>query len=345
MPPEAAPPGVSAKPPAVALPLADLDVDYAWNTRSQPNVVLFASETDPDSTGLEGLVRSVLEHGQDTPVDVRPTAPPFYKVTPKPYSLVAGFRRVTALQQIFAHPEIVAAAKAAGRTAIPKLPDGHVWAYVHPPLSELDAFSLNVRENTNREGLTPPDVLALVTRALQVHKLSIPQTAILLGKTHQAIRGYDKVSKLPPRVLAHWRNGGEFDGIKTAKRVALTDMVDLAASPPEGHLDGYAALLQSKAKKIDSSAFLEKAKRRAATMGALLAHLQTAGLITVGPRDGWIRYMDLLLGSGKRELRWRDANELAKRAEAAFAHALAHPVAARAELQALDEPGAGEDDA
>src|SRR5208337_1969927 len=83
------------------IPLSDIDVDYEWNSRSPANTTVDATpETDEESTGLGGLVANILKNGQKEAVDIRPTAPPFYRPTTKPWSLVAGFRRTTAIVNI-----------------------------------------------------------------------------------------------------------------------------------------------------------------------------------------------------------------------------------------------------
>jgi hypothetical protein len=317
--------------------ISDIDVDYAWNSRSAANVALMTiSETDHESTGLEGLMANILAHGQDTAVDVRSTAPPFYKSTMKRYSLVAGFRRVTAIATLNANSELAEEAAKAGRSIIQGVPNGMIRATIHDEMTERQAFMLNARENTNRDGLTPPDVYGLIVKCMTLHGMSVNDTAVALGKSGSAIRQYAAMMKLPPKLITHWRSGGDFEGIRSVKRVGVQELFDLAREPPERQIDLYKRLIQKQEKVVDSSAWLEKGKQRAVAIGATLAKLEKGGMISVN-NPTWLNHINVLIGTAKRELRWKDANMLSQLAKASFERELAKPMAAAIELEEESE--------
>jgi hypothetical protein len=316
------------------IPLCEIFVDLDWNTRSRANTTtVAASETDPESAGLEGLALNILRTGQSTPVDVRATTPPFYAQTSLPYALVCGFRRVTALEKLFASEQFRSEAAAAGRTIVPGLPDGCVLAVNHGPLSEKDAFLLNAKENGNREGLTAPDTAMMVKRGIEDHKLSIGDLALQLGKTPASIAAYVKVTALPPEILNHWVRGGEFEG-KTGKRVGIGDMIAIAKLKlPEDQLKGYRRALETQEAREATSAWEVRAKQRAAASGALLAKLEKHGFVAVLGRDWAGRAIWDLAGLGKRNASADQFIEFANAAQAAYER----------EMQKTDRPQHGHD--
>jgi hypothetical protein len=300
------------------IPISDIDADYDWNSRSPQNTFLSCvSETDSESSGLEGLIRNIMTRGQDTPVDIRPTTPPFYKLTNKPWSLVAGFRRFTAVSAINSNEELIKEAGTKGHTLIPNLPDGTIRATLLPHMTEREAFLRNASENTNRDQLSPPDIFRVVHKGITDHKMSQADLALALGKLPTSIANYVRMTKLENRVISHWLNGGEFDGVQNGKRVAVNELFELSRQPPEEHVEGYKRLLLQQAKIANSSAWLEKARGRATAVGTMLAKLQKRGFLSVHT-PAWISEIDVLVRVGKRDLRFPDARDLAARAEAAY---------------------------
>jgi ParB-like chromosome segregation protein Spo0J len=317
----------------VNVPIESIDVDLDWNSRSEANVNLMSvSESDEESSGLEGLMKALLAHGQDTPVDLRLTSHSFYKSTTKPYSLVAGFRRFTAISLINNNDELKKALPPGG-TLIPRLPDGMIRATIRGHMSEREAFGLNARENAVRESLTPPETLGVVQRALVSYKMNVHEISALLGKSISSIRDYERVSRLPSKVIAHWKGAGEFEGIQSAKRVGWGTIVEIAKLPSDEQVAAYRAALQSQVKKIDSSVWLDKARHRAVAVGSLLAKLQKRGFATVTPGKDWLGQVDTMVRVGRRELKWKDAKTLAEAAEGAFQRELAKPLEQKAEAE------------
>lgn len=307
--------------------LSDIDADYAWNSRSPANTFLSTvSETDQESSGLEGLTRNILSRGQDTPVDLRPTAPPFYKMTGKQWSLVAGFRRFTAVSAINGNEELVRVAGIEGRTLIPGLQDGFIRATLLPHMTEREAFLRNASENSNRDQLSPPDIFRMVQKGISELEMSTSDLALALGKLPTSIANYARLGKLDITILAHWLHGGEFQGVQNSKRVGVADLFELSRQEPIEHIEGYKRLLLQQSAIANSSAWLEKARGRATAMGTLLAKLHKRGFLSVHT-PAWIGDVDIMVRIGKRDLKMSDARDLAYRAEAAYKKEMLKPPA------------------
>lgn len=320
-----------------SIPLSEIDIDLDWNSRSPANVTLFAlSETDEESSGLDGLIANLLKNGQSTPVDIRPTVPPFYKRTQVPYSLVTGFRRCTALQAVYADEGLKLEAAKQQRSIVPLLSDGHVLAIVHPCLSEREAYLLNARENSNRESLTPPDTAMMVKRGVEQFDFTIHDLSVQLGKTPQVVALYAKVAALPPPVLSHWQKGGEFEGVQSSRRVAFAEMVEIAKRDPLEHIDAYRKALIHGVSKQSTSAWFQRARGRAGHVGSMLAKLQKNGFLTVQERN-WVGNLDILAGMGKRGLKFEDIRAIAEVAQASYEREMKRPMAVREPIQLDDD--------
>jgi hypothetical protein len=312
--------------PERIVPLSDLDVDPEWNSRIPANVRAWqSSEADEESSGLEGLVRSLLQDGQRAAVDVRTTEPPYYRITDRKYGLLAGFRRVEALSRIYADPKLQEQYGVSGHDVgkagpVPGLPWGCVLIRDHGQLSEKDALLVNAGENGNREGLTPPETLTLIARLTKQHGASPAEVAIRMGKNPVAVGQYLKLLKLPEKVLHHWGAGGKFDGVQSYKRVTMLDLLDLAKKPAEKHIDGYKELLVQQAPKVDGGAFIERARERAVAVGGMLAKLDKAGFLTLlGRSDGdWMLNVPVLVRTGAKKLGYAELHDLSQRAKKAY---------------------------
>lgn len=308
------------------IPISDIDADYTWNSRSPANTFSsIISETDSESSGLEGLTRNILSRGQDTPVDLRPTSPPFYKMCLKPWSLVAGFRRFTAVSLINQNKELIEECTKNGHLLIPGLADGHIRATLLPHMTEKEAFLRNASENSNRDQLSPPDIFRLVKKGTEELEMSPADLAVALGKLPTSIANYARLTKLDSSILNHWLHGGEFEGVQNGKRVAVADMFELARKQ-DGYTEGYKRLLLLQSQIANSSAWLEKARGRATAMGTLLAKLHKRGFLSVHT-PAWIGDVDIMVRIGKRDLKMSDARDLAYRAEAAYKKEMLKPAA------------------
>jgi ParB/RepB/Spo0J family partition protein len=175
----------------IQLPLGEISVDYSWNARSKRDVtaaqsdgVLNAEENMKEGGGFEGLCTSILANGQDSPIVVRKVG------MGVPYELVCGFRRYTAVLKLNEK-----------KLVIPGLKAGCIMAMVRE-LSPLDARLLNLRENTDRSNLTPPD---LVWGILQLRGMKVLQIAKALNVSESYIYKLVKIADLPLPIVNHWR--------------------------------------------------------------------------------------------------------------------------------------------
>ena len=275
-----------------AIPLSDIDIDLDWNSRSPANVTSFgASDTDEESAGLEGLMSNLRELGQTTAVDVRPTNDKgFYKFgkTDKPWSLVTGFRRCTALANLYSDNKI-AEADSEHRTIVPGLPNGYVNAVLYGPMCEVDAFWLNAHENVHHTPLSPYDCVLQVKKAVEVFETPIAKLSVKLGKTTASIARYVRISKLPYEILNHWRTGDtDFEGIRSRRAIPLEEMDELSKLEEHEWKPGYRTLLLSKeikrtagARSPSEKSAIDYALDRATAAGKMLGRLQQNGFLVV----------------------------------------------------------------
>jgi hypothetical protein len=329
---------------AYQIAISDIDVDYEWNSRSPADVQsLHSSEADNESRGLEGLKEDILLNGQTTPVEVRSTGTyqngngevKFYKDTNKPYSLISGFRRVTALQSLYDDKKLESEALSQQRSIVKGVSNGHVIAKIYEPMSELNAYKLNAKENVHHEPLSATDRVLQVKKGLEVLKLGINDLAIMLNKSPVSIARYVRISKLPMSILSHWQRGGsDFEGVKSTVKVSLEEMDELSKTPEETWLDGYRGLLLNAGKlKVSAGTtpsnqnWFEKSKYRAQHMGTMLAKLYENGFV-LGPTIPPIMWRDniaTLIRSGNTAISPPDIRALAEAAEASFKRMLGDP--------------------
>lgn len=188
-------------------PVDDIFVDYEWNGRSYSNVMSQESDGAQDTTargehqslglGLAGLEKTLEMRGQDTPCVFRPV----HGVslgghrTPLQLELVCGFRRITAIKNLYKRG-----------VEIPGLPKGALFGIVRE-LTPVEACILNGRENTDRQGLSTTDMLRVVTR-LSALGVPLRNIATELGVTYGYVARLNQVSRLPKVVLDHWQGEG-----------------------------------------------------------------------------------------------------------------------------------------
>ena len=237
--------------------LKEIHVDYAWNCRSQARTTLKGShvtDDDPESPGIEGLARSMQLGGQDTPVCVVPVK--------GGYELRAGFRRVSAAK-------ILDAAK----VAIAGLEIGQIRARVYEGLTADEQRLLNIRENVDRESLTPSD---LVYAMVQVKHLPQTEIAERLGKSQAHVSRLLKIgNNLKPGILAAWR--------MAPAPLSLFDMHDVAMLKAEDQEAAYAkACTPPSETDPRDKEWVEAACKRSAKIGALLGELHREGFLAVG---------------------------------------------------------------
>jgi uncharacterized ParB-like nuclease family protein len=298
------------------VPLAQLSVDADWNSRSASSYLDHAevSDTDDESSGLEGLASGIRAIGQTTPVDVRLTGD-----AELPYALVTGFRRTAALRAIYASPE-AAEARAAARTPVPGLSDGCVRATCRGKIAEAEAFILNASENLSRDNLSPVDVLGVVERGMRRHGMSRGDLALVLNKSVAAVQAYERVAAMQPEILQHWRNGGAFDGVQSPRRVGFAEMVAISRLSAAEQPTAYRHELLRKARVADVGAIMDRMRGRAEAAGRLLARMERAKLTTVSARwyNDWMPVIGEVVRVGARTMSYPDSVALSKIAHAAY---------------------------
>jgi transcriptional regulator with XRE-family HTH domain len=202
----------------VSLPLNQIFVDYAWNSRSQHDVmssqsdgVMNVDEGLKEGNGLAGLCTSILANGQDSPVTVREIhdrkllSGNLVSVGyPAKYELICGFRRYTALGFLYDQ-----------KKKVPSLESGHIWAMIRE-LTPIDARLLNIRENTDRSNLSPADLTWGVLQ-LKAQGLTGQNIAEQLNISMGYVSRLWKVASLPLPILEHWRGAKvKLDGVPLA---------------------------------------------------------------------------------------------------------------------------------
>ncbi len=220
--------------------LADVFVDYEWNVRSKSDVSDVSDAVrdttvkggTSEGTGMPEFAKNLADVGQDTPVIVREVVGGKSlggKPTKAKYELIAGFRRITAIQLANTDKDLVAAADKAGRLYVPTQPNGTIRAVVRTFASARDARVLNIRENTARNNLKTPD-LVIQVRDLAKEGMSQVAIAEAIGVTQGFVSKLLKVAALPKAVLDHWRNGNNspLNGLPTDKVYPRIPMPDLA---------------------------------------------------------------------------------------------------------------------
>jgi hypothetical protein len=326
------------------IPLSDIYVDFAWNSRSHANVLSDHSENDSDAEGITGLTRGIFLDGQDEGVVVRPTnTEGFYKKGVKqPYALVAGFRRFEAIRRLNSPKvktekdpgevsedffKLIEERKAAKKSLVPNTADGTIRAVVRS-LAESEARMLNLRENTNRDSLTAPDLCIAVSILKKKHDLTDTQIAEHLGKSQGHISMLGRVAKCDDEILNHWRNGGEFHGLPSNLRATVRELDDVSKiEGKEAQIKEYTKILQARipaGDDKDNNAWVKSAKNKAAKIGTLLGTLEKNTVLKVNPKvaSAWHDFIDLIVKNGKKELTARQAKSVGKAAEDAYLTAL-----------------------
>jgi ParB/RepB/Spo0J family partition protein len=156
------------------IPIDKIEHDRNWNSRKY--IGDDGEGGSPEQHSFEELVISIREDGQDTPVEVK-------QGSDGHYFLISGFRRFCAFRRIYAD-----GGKVQG------VPLGHIKAYVHESLSELDALVRNGRENTGRTGLNMADTAYLIHR-LAEHGLNETQIATRLALSQPYVNSLHVVYK------------------------------------------------------------------------------------------------------------------------------------------------------
>lgn len=232
---------------------AEIEVEPKFNARFS---VETSTEGD-DGDGQKGLVNSISTKGQDTAVILRRLP----KGAKKPYFLVAGFRRFSAIMTI----------------AQEKGDKAPTIKAVIRDMTDQEARETNMRENTARDDLSGPDLCFGIGSILGVNKgLSSVQLAQSLGMS----QGY--VGKL----MTIWNTvRGDITKDWRANPLKLTteQMVGIAKVDKEKQREMYDSLLKGKAEPSARGplAWVDTAQKAAAAVGAMLGTLQRDGALEI----------------------------------------------------------------
>jgi ParB/RepB/Spo0J family partition protein len=314
------------------IPLSDIYVDEEWNNRSiQRTLSVTSLRPEDEGTGLDGLKVGIFHDGQDEPVILRSTKTGFYKKDLKqPYALVAGFRRFTAISKLNEDANLVKLRADEKKSVVPNTMNGTIRAIVRN-LTELEAIKLNLRENTQRDDMTPQDLVHGAFRLKFLHQMESIAIANTLGKHPTYINQLLRIAGLPKEILDHWRNGGEFRGVKSTKAVTVRDLDNLAKDikEKEGQIAFYLNLLKEKAEDgSEGNQQYKAAKKRGiriATMLGVLARkayseTENKAFVTVNANVAWVDMVEHLIGKTKLDARQR--RRIADAMEGAYASAL-----------------------
>jgi len=284
----------------IDIPLKDIVADFAWNARSGDFKADSGGKEDEHNFG--DLVKSMKQRGQDTPVVVRPKG--------KKFSLTAGFRRFAALSQI------------AEETKNPSLT---IKAVVKDQ-SDAAARAENIVENTARDDLKGPD-LAWACHQLYVlektngNELTDSALAEMVGKSQPYVSKLLRIMKgVTTKVTDAWRSS------KVA--VTVNDMNGLVSVAKNEQEAEFKRILESKGGATGGQgagggqgAWLESAKKKAASIGELMGRLEKNELIDTSGL-AFDTHLDLCLKVNAKATA-RQRAQIAKAATKAYEEALA----------------------
>ena len=201
-----------------------------WNARSKAAV--FATDGPGEETeGLgtfdaqgkpaTGLLASLYEHGQITPIGVLPS--------PKEegvYLVVYGACRYEATKLLFA--------KGLGTKG---REPGQIDAYIFDGMTDNEAIDLNVIENSARRDLKPADLAWGLAQMRKAHEPD--EISRMVGKTETYVRRLVNIVEKAPQVAALWR--------KTPLAIDSAILSPIASLPTqEEQIEAWKALLRSK---------------------------------------------------------------------------------------------------
>jgi ParB-like chromosome segregation protein Spo0J len=335
------------------VPLTDIFVDPDWNNRSLANTLAesTASREDVEGTGIQGLAMGIFQDGQDEPIILRGTAG-LYKKTNKPYALVAGFRRYEAINRLNADAHLVKLRSDEKKSVVPNSANGTIRAVVRN-LSELEAIKLNLRENTQRNDMSTPDLVNGARKLKFLHQMDSVAIANTLGKSKQYVDLLLRVATLQPVILDHWRNGGDLtnhkgEKIQSGVEATVKDLDGVSKLDKDRQLEAYCTILADESRA--GSGAPEKqpykaAKKKIAGVATLLGTLARqiygesgkAAFLKLSDKVAFIDVVEVLVKPPKKGFVARQVRGLADAAEAAFQAAV--------EGKPEEEEEADEDDA
>lgn len=247
------------------VPLSMVHADFEWNCRSGDPALQGDSGGELDTNEFKSLVDSIRSRGQDEPVTVRAKG--------KGYQLVVGFRRYRAIQTIAEETKTQKTA-----TILIKIRE----------LNDVEARSLNIRENTARAQLAPPDLaFALVDLRSQYKAAGGSPTIEAMAQEVGVGRPYASklfsiVDRVLPALLKKWRT--------SQVEIGVVKMAQIAGYDKDRQEEAFADLLPTAGRgagggRKGKGAWFEPAKKEAANIGTILGRLELAELISTEDLD------------------------------------------------------------
>lgn len=274
--------------------LDEIEVNPKWNTRSNLEETAKNLEQS-DGVTFDMFVKSIADEGQDTPIVVRPNKPG----SKKAYFLISGNRRFEAFRRI-AEKGIDPKWASTGFCKNPT-----IRAIVRN-LSDVEAFELNIRENTEREDLTAPDLafgIGRLCNAYRTEKVKYTQTTIAdkvgysqayVGKLMGIVGEgrYVDGKGVKQEIFDNWRSS-------PVKVVTVSDMAKVAALPPADQDKAYADLCRKSADSSEGGSKtdpIKTAAKKAGEIGKVLGVLVREGALDVElDSEWWLENINLMV--------------------------------------------------
>lgn len=291
----------------VEILISAIHADYEWNCRRIAGKEETAAEGTVDGKDqlneFDALKSSLRSRGQDQAVIVRPRG--------KGYALVVGFRRFKALSEIAEEDKNT-------KTATVKA--------IIRDLNDVEAKSLNIRENTARKDLPPTDLCRSLIdlRELYVKSKGSPTITAMadevgLGRAY-ASKLFSIADKATPKVLKLW-----FDAPAAIGVVKMTEVIKVERDRQE---EAFNALLpqSGRGKGGGRKAWLKGAENEAKRVGTFLGSLERKGLISTDALDFEQNLEDCIkMGQGEAKATEKQRAELVKVINAAYEAAMNPP--------------------
>jgi ParB/RepB/Spo0J family partition protein len=243
----------------IVIPIKDIVIDRQWNGRSGDYK---ADSGDEEQHTFIDLVRAIQVNGQDTPVTLRQYNNKLY--------LTAGFRRCDAILHI---------AQVTGE----KNPT--VKAIIKN-LDETQARALNIRENTGREDLKPPDLawalwdLALLYKKNGKKVVSVDISGEI-GKSQPYVSRLLKIMEfVKPSITKAWRESNI--------AYSVDELYKIATIPKTEQDAAWNALISGKEEGSNDkgpNSWVKTARNKASSIAELLGKLERQKLIDTSGLD------------------------------------------------------------
>lgn len=239
----------------VELPLNKVHADFEWNSRYGNPAEQGDSGGELAENEFASLVESIRSRGQDTAIIVRPKG--------QGHAVVAGFRRYAALQKI--------AEDAKDKNLTIKC--------IIRELNEVEAKSLNIRENAARKQLGPADLMVSLGELKDLYeknKASVTVSALAdevgVGRPY-ASKLLNIRDKVDPKFVKLWREGKAEIAVNKMEALAKLDKGEQQNREWADNIATAGGRGAGGGRK-DKKAWLESAERQAIKIGIFLGELE-----------------------------------------------------------------------